>query len=46
MSSLLGFVEGLWTHVGPGLLLALALPVSLFILGALAREGWVRRANR
>ena len=46
MSSLLSLIEGLWAHVGPGLLLVIALPVSLIVLVAIAAESWGRRVDR
>lgn len=46
MSSLIGLVEGLWAHVGPGLLLVPALPLCLLALGAIIAEGVRRRSAR
>jgi len=39
MNSMLSVFEGLWTHVGPGLLLVLALPVLLFVLALVVVAG-------
>ncbi len=46
MTSLLSLLEGIWVHVGPGLLLVLALPVTLVALVAVVREGLERRPDR
>lgn len=46
MSSLLSLIAGLWAHLGPGLLLAAALPLSVLLLGAIARESWARHVRR
>jgi hypothetical protein len=45
MTDLIGVMSGLWADVGPGLLLAAALPLFLIALGAVALEGW-RRVGR
>ena len=42
----MSLIAGLWTHVGPGLFLALALPLFLVGLTAVAAEGWDRRHER
>jgi hypothetical protein len=46
MSSLLSLLGGLWSNVGPGLILALALPLTLVVLTALALESIGRRKGR
>ena len=48
MTDMFGIVAGLWADVGPGLLLAAALPLLLVVLIAVLFEGWRRvgRADR
>jgi hypothetical protein len=46
MSSMMPLLVGLWAHVGPGLLLVLALPLALAAFGAIIAEGLRRRSAR
>jgi hypothetical protein len=46
MDSMLNLMVGMWTHVGPGLLFAVALPLMLVLFGAVARTGYRRARNR
>ena len=46
MSSMLNLVVDMWTTIGPGLLLAAALPVMLILFGAVARTGYKRARAR
>ena len=42
MTQMLSLAGGMWTHVGPGLLFAMALPVLLVLLVLVARTGYRR----
>jgi hypothetical protein len=46
MGTTFALLRDLWTHVGPGLLLALALPVLAGILGVILLQGYKRVRDR
>ncbi len=47
MGTTLALIRDLWTHVGPGLILALLLPVLAGVLGVVLLQGYRRiRARR
>ena len=45
MNSLMSVLSGLWTHVGPGLLLILSLPLFLVLVGMIVWARWDRRSE-
>jgi hypothetical protein len=42
MNQMFNLVGGMWSHVGPGLLFVMALPVTLVLLGLVARSSYRR----
>lgn len=46
MGTTFALIRDLWTHVGPGLILALALPVLAGILGVILLQGYKRLRDR
>jgi len=45
MSQMVSMAAQMWTHVGPGLLFAVALPVLLILFALVARTGYRRVAT-
>jgi len=46
MGTTLALIRDLWTHVGPGLILALLLPVLAGVLGVVLLQGYKRIRDR
>jgi hypothetical protein len=46
MGTTLALLKDLWSHVGPGLLLVIALPVLAGILGVILLQGYRRVRDR
>jgi hypothetical protein len=46
MGTTFALIRDLWTHIGPGLLLALALPALAGVLGVILLQGYKRIRDR